>query len=54
MLFGLMDGVTHYDIDPTKIDIYILHYLEEYDESTTSFIETKTRYELRPCTSDDF
>ena len=54
MLFGLMDGVTHYEIDPTKIDLYILHYLKEYDEDSKSFKETKTRHELRPCTSDDF
>ena len=54
MLFGIYDGVDHYNIDRSKINVYIQHSLKEYNETTERFTKVKTRYELRLCREDDF
>ena len=40
-------------MDRSMIDVYIKHFLLEYDEAGNK-TETVTRYEVRECTEDDF
>lgn len=53
MFFAFEDG-NFYKLDRTKIEVFLIHTLKVFNNSTQSYDKTKTRYEVRPCTGEDF
>jgi hypothetical protein len=53
LIISISDTIQWFDIDPTKIDVFYMHRLFQYDEEGNETI-TDTRYETRKCTESDF
>ena len=52
-MFRISDGVEHFDIDTTKIDVYVNHRNVTFDEEGNNATITK-RYDIRECREEDF
>ena len=54
LMFEIRDGYQSYDIDRTKMDLYVENGAVTFNrEKMVPEIES-TRYEVRKCTEDDF
>jgi len=53
ILISITDYVKNHEMDRSMIDVYVLHFLLEYDEAGNK-TTTITRYETRECTDADF
>jgi hypothetical protein len=53
ILISITDYVKNHELDRSMLDIYVNHFLLEYDEAGEE-TKTKTRYEVRECKDEDF
>ena len=56
MLFDVFDGVKSFEIDRTKIDVYIEHRFNKAHKEGNETVRkvTKHRYEIKECKASDF
>ncbi len=53
LAFEVRDLIHSFDVDPTKIDVFVKHVFVEVDEEGNSTV-TEKRYNTRKCTASDY